>query len=84
MKSSVGKPATPPEEAHMTIANLADIFAARSHETRVKKLLSDVATLRAWQCEAHASHNIRDAMTKLGSEWKVPQKARGKNKRHKT
>ena len=79
--SSAEKLASSPErDLHMTISSLADIFAQRSEETRVKKLLSDVATLRAWQTEAHASHKIRDAMTKLGSEWNVPQKAAGQKR----
>ena len=79
--SSAEKPGTSPQcDPHMTIISLAHIFAQRSEETRVKKLLSDVATLRAWQTEEHASHKIRDAMTKLGSEWNVPQKAAGKKR----
>ena len=80
-ESSAEKPATSPQcDSHMTISSLAHIFAQRSEETQVKKLLSDVATLRAWQTEEHASHKIRDAMTKLGSEWNVPQKAARKKR----
>ena len=64
----------------MTLHSLAELFADRSNERRVKSLLSDVATLRAWQRDAHVSHAIRDSMTKLGSKWRVPQKARGKKR----
>ena len=79
--SSAEQPATSPErDPHMTINSLDDIFAKRSEEPGVKKLLTDVATLRAWQSEAHASNKIRDAMMKLGSEWNVPQKAVGKKR----
>ena len=79
--SSAEQPAPSPErDPHMTINNVDDIFAKRSEEARVKKLLTDVAALRAWQSEAHASHKIRDAMMKLGSEWNVPQKAAGKKR----
>ena len=79
--SSADKVATSQtREPRMTLSSLGDIFAERSAETRVKKLLSDVATLRAWQSEAHPSHQVRDAMAKLGSEWNVPQKAAGKKR----
>ena len=54
--------------------NLSEIFAIRGKEAHVRKLLSDAATLRAWQSEAHPSNQERDAMTKLGSDWNVPQK----------
>ena len=46
----------------------------------MKKLLADVATLRAWQTEEPASNEKRDAMTKLGSKWNVPQKVAGKKR----
>ena len=79
--SSAQKPATSSErDSHMTINSLHDIFAKRSEEARVKKLLTDVATLCAWQSDAHASNKIRDAMMKLGSEWNVPQYAAGKKR----
>ena len=75
------KPATSPGlESHFTISSLANIFAQRSEEPRVKKLFCDVAKLRAWQTEAHATNKIQDAMTKLGSDWNVPQKAAGKKR----
>ena len=64
----------------MALHNLVEFFADRSSERRVKSLLSDVATLRAWQGDAHVSNAIRDSMTKLGSKWQVPQKTRGKKK----
>ena len=44
--------------------NLSEIFAIRGKEAHVRKLLSDAATLRAWQSEAHPSNQERDAMTK--------------------
>ena len=79
--SSADKLATSQKrEPRMKLSSLGDIFAERNAETRVKKLLSDVATLRAWQSEAHPSHKVRDAMAKLGSEWNVPQKAAGKKR----
>ena len=64
----------------MALHNLAEFFADRSSERRVKSLLSDVATLRAWQSDAHVSNAIRDSMTKLGSKWQVPQKTRGETR----
>ena len=79
--SSAEQPSTAPErDPRMTIKSLDDIFAKRSEEPRVKKLLTDVATLRAWQSEASASNKLRDAMMKLGSIWNVPQKAAGKKR----
>jgi hypothetical protein len=79
--SSAEKPAGSPERVpDMTLSRLSELFADRSAETRVKKFLCDVATLRAWQSETHASNKIRDAMTKLGSKWNVTQKAHGKKK----
>ncbi len=67
----------------MTITDLPDRFAHISHERRVKALLADSATLLAWQTQARtrkATHEARDAMTKLGSSWNVPQKAIGKKR----
>ena len=80
-ESSADKLATSQtREPHMTLSSLGDIFVERSAETQVKKLLSDVATLRAWQSEARPSHQIRDAMAKLGPDWNVPQRAAGKKR----
>ena len=79
--SSAEQPPTSPEyDPRMTIDSLNDIFAKRSEEAPVKRLLTDVATLRAWQSETPASHKTRDAMMKLGSVWNVPQKAAGKKR----
>ena len=85
--SSAEKPASAEKSARspervpdMTLSTLCDIFADRSEETRVKQFLCDVATLRAWQSQAHPSNKIRDAMTKLGSKWNVPQKAARKKR----
>ena len=58
-ESSADKLATSQtREPRMTLSSLGDMFAERSAETRVKKLLSDVAALRAWQSEAHLSHQV--------------------------
>ena len=55
------KPAAAPErDFHMTLSSLDEIFAQRSEETRVKKLLRDVAVLRAWQKEAHQPARPRE------------------------
>ena len=84
--SSDEKPDMPLEVARcsqMTISELPDRFSHRSQETQVKALLSDAATLLAWQTAVStgkATHNTRDAMAKLGSSWNVPQKASGKKR----
>ena len=64
----------------MALHNLVEFFTDRGIDRRVKSLLSYVATLRAWQSDAHVSNAIRDSMTKLGSKWQVPQKTRGKKR----
>ena len=64
----------------ITLENLKEVFSSRGNEARVKKLLSDAATLLAWKLEAHPTHKQRDAMMKLGSDWNVPQKISGKKR----
>ena len=44
-------------------------------------MLSDTATLQAWQKTAFPSHEQRDAMMKLGSDWHVPQKNNGQKRK---
>ena len=79
--SSAEMLATPTEHVHeINLANLNKLFESRGNETRVHKLLSGAATLRAWHSEVNPSNKLRDAMTKLGSDWNVPQKICGKKR----
>ena len=79
--TSADKPAGSPEWGmDIQLTHLNELFADRSDETRVAKMLRDVATLRAWQSEKHPTNKVRDAMTKLSSDWDVPQKALGKKR----
>ena len=74
----------PARPQYMTLSTLCDIFADRGEEARVKQFLRDVATLRAWQSQAHPSHKVRDAMTKLGSKWVFLRKQQARNEHRKT
>ena len=79
--SSAEKPAAPAEQvAQIKLANFNELFASRANEPRVQKLLLAAATLRKWQTETRSSNIVRDAMTKLGSDWHVPQKKSGKKR----
>jgi hypothetical protein len=55
-----------------------NLLSHRSQEATVKKLFADITKLREWQSAAHPTHQQRDAMTKLGLDWHVPQTAHGK------
>ena len=67
-------------EPSVLLKKMTDILSYRAHEAGVKKLLSDTTKLREWQTAAPPTHNQRDAMMKLGSDWHVPQKAHGKKR----
>ena len=68
-------------EASTTLQNMTDMLSNRKNETNVKKMLSDTATLKAWQKAASPSNEQRDAMMKLGSDWHVSQKINGKKRK---
>ena len=62
------------------LKNLTDALSCRAHEATVKNLLSATTNLREWQTAVSPTHKQRDAMTKLGSDWHVPQKTCGKKR----
>ena len=71
----------PAKHVHeIKLGNLNKASAGRCNEAHVRRFLFAVDTLQAWQSEARPSHKVRDAMTKLGSEWNVPQKTSGKKR----
>ena len=47
-------------------------------EPLAQKLVQDIPTLQKLQETPKPSHEVRDAMMKLGSEWHVPQRVVGK------
>lgn len=82
LPGSVAKPTdTQPSEALVTLQNMADVLSKRKSEANVKKLLADAAILQTWQTTVHPTHEQRDVMMKLGSDWHVPQKLRGKKRK---
>ena len=81
LSSGVAKPTVTKDlEPSVLLQILTDMLSCRAQEAGVKKLLSDTAKLREWQTAAHPTHKQRDAMTKLGSDWHVPQKSHGKKR----
>ena len=49
-------------------------------ETEAQELLEDVPKLRKWKEMSKPSHEVRDAMMKLGSRWEVKRYAQGKKR----
>ena len=49
----------------MPVQNLTDMLSCLAKEAAVKKLLSNLATLREWQAVVRPTHKQRDAMMKL-------------------
>ena len=64
----------------VALSSLKTAFAGREHERRVSSLLSDVERLLAWQQSLHSSHELRDAMEKVATQWHVSRKEAGRKR----
>ena len=81
LEQTLTKPLEGYSEVPPSLQDLADHLSSRAGEAAVKKLLADAAQLQAWQNAASPTNAQRDAMTKLGSDWHVPQKIAGKKRK---
>lgn len=63
-----------------SLRDLERSLETRKNEPNVNKWLRDVSTLQAWRRDQRASNEMRDAMTKLGSQYHVKQKQQGKKR----
>ena len=86
--SSAAKPACPQLDScsvtvESTTLTLTDVVAKLLESPRQKDaegMLEDIAVLQQWKETNNPSHEVRDAMAKLGPRWKVRQKENGKKR----
>ena len=66
-----------------TTLTLADVFTklkGNSSDADAQQLLQDIPVLQEWQRATRPSHEVRDAMLKLASNWNVKHRAEGKKR----
>ena len=56
------------------------ILHEHESKTSARNLMQDIPKLQKWQSAPKATHEVRDAMLKLGSRWDVPRSSQGKKR----
>ena len=65
-------PSAPASESmNLTLPEAHSRLKGASLQTRAQQLLQDIPILEKWQRAQQPSHEVRDAMMKLGTQWNV-------------
>ena len=80
--NEIDKPSTSAlDSMNLTLPEVRSRLEGNTSQTCAQQLLEDIPILEQWQRAEKPSNEVRDAMMKLGTQWNVQRKVKGRSDR---